>query len=76
MAQMASIARPALVISGNHDVGSLEHAVAMAKILPKGRLAVFPGGHGTYLGSLESLENGVWPRFNATELIREFLDGK
>lgn len=73
-AQIASIAHPALVISGNHDVGSLEHAVAMAKFLPKGRLAVFPGGHGTYLGSLESLENGVWPRFNATELIREFLD--
>jgi pimeloyl-ACP methyl ester carboxylesterase len=73
-AQMASIAHPALVISGNRDVGSLEHAVRMAKLLPKGTLAVFPGGHGTYLGSIESLRDGRMPRFNAIELIREFLD--
>lgn len=71
--QMRSIRGPVLVINGNRDVGSLEHAVAMCRVLPHSELAVFPGGHGTYLGSLDALENGVWPRFNATELIEEFL---
>jgi len=70
---MRSIRRPVLVINGNKDIVSLEHAVAMCRVLPEATLAVFPGGHGTYLGTLESLENGVWPRFNAVDLIEEFL---
>ena len=72
--QMKLIKAPALVITGNHDVGSLEHAVEMYRIIPTCELAIFPGGHGTYLGTIESLENGKWPQFNATYLIEEFLD--
>ncbi len=71
--QMKSITAPTLVIYGNNDVGSLEHAVEMYRIIPNCELAIFPGGHGTYLGTIESLENGKWPKFNATELIEEFL---
>ncbi len=72
--QMRSITAPALVINGNMDVGSMEHAVETCSIIPNCKLAVFPGGHGTYLGSIESLENGKWPQFNATALIEEFLE--
>jgi pimeloyl-ACP methyl ester carboxylesterase len=71
--QLRSLACPVLVINGNQDVGSLEHAVAMTRLFPKAELAVFPGGHGTYLGTLESVEDGKLPRFNATELIEGFL---
>jgi pimeloyl-ACP methyl ester carboxylesterase len=72
--QMKSIKAPALVINGNTDVGSPDHAVEMYRIIPNCELAIFPGGHGDYLGAIESLENGKWPKFNATALIEEFLD--
>jgi len=72
--QIRSIKAPTLVINGNQDVGSLEHAVEMCKTIPTCELVVFPGGHGTYLGTIESLPNGKWPEFNATKLIEEFLD--
>lgn len=72
--QMRAIKAPALVINGNADVGSPEHAVEMYRLIPDCELAIFPGGHGTYLGAIESLKNGQWPAFNATALIEEFLD--
>lgn len=72
--QMKSISVPALIINGNKDVGSLEHALEMYRILPNAVLAIFPGRHGDYLGAMETLENGTWPSFNATLLIEEFLD--
>ncbi|HEY5408912.1 MAG TPA: alpha/beta hydrolase [Ginsengibacter sp.] len=72
--QMKSIKAPALVINGNSDVGSAEHAVEMYRIIPNCALAIFPGGHGDYLGALETLENGTWPSFNAIYLVEEFLD--
>jgi pimeloyl-ACP methyl ester carboxylesterase len=72
--QMKSIKAPTLVINGNLDVGSLEHAVEMCRMIPTSELAIFPGGHGNYLGAIESLSDGKWPKFNATSLIQEFLD--
>jgi pimeloyl-ACP methyl ester carboxylesterase len=73
-AQMRSIQAPALVVSANNDVGSPEHAVSMYRIIPNCALAIFPGGHGDYLGEIAALRHGTWPKFNATELIEEFLD--
>lgn len=71
--QMKSIRTPTLIISGSKDIGSPEHAVEMYRIIPDSELAIFPGGHGAYLGTIESLENGNWGPFNATSLIEEFL---
>ncbi|MES2332577.1 MAG: alpha/beta hydrolase [Bacteroidota bacterium] len=72
--QLKAIEAPTLVINATHDVASPEHAVEMYRLIPNCELAIFPGGHGTYLGTIESLENGKWPDFNATPLIEEFLD--
>lgn len=72
--EMKSIKALTLVINGNEDVGSAEHAVEMYRLIPDCELAIFPGGHGTYLGTVEALENGVWPAFNATALIESFLN--
>lgn len=72
--QMKSIKAPTLVINGTKDVGSIEHAVEMYYIIPNCELAIFPGGHGTYMGTIESTENGKLPKFNAVALIEEFLD--
>jgi pimeloyl-ACP methyl ester carboxylesterase len=72
--QMKSIQAPALVINGTNDVGSAEHAVEMYRIIPNGELAIFPGGHGAYLGAAESLEGKEMSKFNAVPLIEEFLN--
>lgn len=72
--QVQSIKAPTLVISGSRDVALVEHAVEMYRIIPNCELAIFPGGHGTYLGTIESLEDGHWPKFNAVHLVNEFLD--
>ncbi len=53
--QIRLIKAPTLVINGNQDVGSMEHAVEMCNHIPGCELVVFPGGHGTYLGAIESL---------------------
>ena len=72
--EMRSIKAPTLVINGNEDVGSPEHAVEIYKLIPDCELAIFPGGHGAYLGTIETMENGEWPAFNATALIEAFLN--
>ncbi len=72
--EMKTIKAPTLVINGNQDVGSMEHAVEISRIMPHAILAVFPGGHGNYIGTIESIENGNLPEFNAIQLIEEFLD--
>lgn len=52
-ASLRAITANALVIVGDHDVMSVEHDAALARLL-RAKLAVIPGsGHGTYLGSAE-----------------------
>jgi pimeloyl-ACP methyl ester carboxylesterase len=72
--QMKLIKAPALVINGSHDISTPEHAVEMYRVIPDSELAIFPGGHGAYLGAIETLENENWSSFNAIHLIEEFLD--
>jgi pimeloyl-ACP methyl ester carboxylesterase len=72
--QIKSIKCPTLVINGNNDVAPVEHAVELYRLIPNCELAIFPGSHGTYLGSIESLPDGQWPKFNAVALIEELLD--
>lgn len=72
--QMRSISAPTLVINGNNDICSLEHAIEMYRIIPNCTLAILPGGHGTYLGAIEALDNANWTQSYAANLIEEFLD--
>jgi pimeloyl-ACP methyl ester carboxylesterase len=72
--QLKAIKVPTLVISATQDVGSPEHAVEMYRVIPNCELAIFPGGHGSYLGTLESVDDGRLPKFNGINLIEEFLD--
>jgi len=45
-----SIQAPVLVVIGDQDLPLPEHAVAMSRLLPHGRLAILPGHHGEYFG--------------------------
>lgn len=72
--QMRSIKASVLVINGNNDVGTPEHAVEMYRLIADCELAIFPGGHGDYLGAIETLGDNEWSKFNATHLVEQFLD--
>src|SRR6476661_10082113 len=56
--QLSSIQAPTLVINGNHDVGTMERPIEICRLIPNAQLAIFPGGHGTYLGAIEALVDG------------------
>jgi len=72
--QLRSIKVPALIFNGNEDVGSPEHAVEMFRLLPHAKLAILPGGHGTYLGELATrTEQSKLPKLTAA-IIEEFLN--
>jgi pimeloyl-ACP methyl ester carboxylesterase len=69
---ISSIQAPALVLSGDKDVPLPEHAVEMYRRLPHASLAIFPGGHGGYMGELATLEGAHNPPV-ALPVIEDFL---
>jgi pimeloyl-ACP methyl ester carboxylesterase len=69
-----SITVPALLIAGDKDIITPEHAVAMSRLIPHCQLAILPGGHGNYLGEITTLINGKWTQEYASSLIEQFLD--
>jgi pimeloyl-ACP methyl ester carboxylesterase len=58
-ASLRAIAAKALVMVGDRDVMSVEHATRLARLLPHAELAVMPGAaHGAYLGAAEAARPG------------------
>jgi pimeloyl-ACP methyl ester carboxylesterase len=49
---IGSIEAPTLLMIGDADSVRPEHALEMFRLLRHARLAVFPGGHGAYIGEL------------------------
>ena len=70
--QMRSIKAPALIITGDKDVVSPEHAVEMQHILANSRLAILPGGHGDYIGELTTPQDKTYIAGIAA-MINKFL---
>jgi pimeloyl-ACP methyl ester carboxylesterase len=70
-----SIRAPTLVIAGDRDVPTVEHALELTRLLPQARLIVLPSGHGEYLGELDVAQKGSrYPEWTAA-LVEQFLDG-
>jgi len=67
-----SIQAPTLVLIGNADVTTPEHALAMSRLLPKGKLVILPGAHGECLGEVMFDEPGNLPWITAG-IIEDFL---
>ena len=70
---LRTIQAPTLVVVGDRDVVRTEHAVEMARLLPRGRLAVLPGAHGEYMGELMTRRAGSRIPELFTALVEEFL---
>lgn len=74
--QMKSIKAPTLLINGNNDVGSVEHAVVTYHQIPNCQLAIFPGGHGDYMGEIATTNNLDEYNDFFVPIINKFLDAK
>jgi pimeloyl-ACP methyl ester carboxylesterase len=71
-AQMRSIKAPALIIIGDKDVVTPEHALEMQRLLANSRLAIIPGIHGEYIGEITTPQDTAL--FTGTvSMINKFL---
>jgi pimeloyl-ACP methyl ester carboxylesterase len=70
---LRSIEAPALIVAGDRDVTRPEHAVELSRMLPNARLAILPGGHGTYLGAVDAPASGTPPEITAA-IFEDFLN--
>ena len=74
--QIKSIKAPTLIIIGDKDVITLEHAIEMHRQIANSDLAIIPGGHGEYIGEITTIK----PDFKKSDLvipmIEKFLNKK
>ena len=72
--QVRSINSPALIIIGDADVITPEHAVEMYRLIPNSELVVIPGGHGKYIGEITTLPNNTKDIDFVVAVTNEFLE--
>jgi pimeloyl-ACP methyl ester carboxylesterase len=65
-----SIQAPSLVVIGDRDLPKPEHAVEMCRLLPRGRLVILAGTHGSYMGEAMSSD----PNSKVPELFVAMVD--
>ncbi|WP_423146181.1 alpha/beta fold hydrolase [Rubrolithibacter danxiaensis] len=73
---IASIKARTLIVAGDKDVTTPEHAVEMSRLISNSSLMILPGGHGDYIGEITTLKHGNEPYRAAVLLIRQFLEEK
>ncbi|WP_210244143.1 alpha/beta fold hydrolase [Arenimonas fontis] len=72
--QVRAVQAPVLVLAGDRDIVTPEHAAELARLFPRGRLMILPGGHGEYLGEqLTTLPGSCYPQ-RTLPLVLQFLD--
>lgn len=73
---LSAIKAPALVVIGDQDIVTPEHAVEMYRLLPDGRLAILTGNHGSYLGETMTPDNDSKIPALFVAMVEEFLDAE
>lgn len=67
---------PVLVLIGDHDLPTPEHAVEMYRLFENGRLAILPGSHGSYMGEIMTSNPNLETLQYFVAVLNEFLAGK
>jgi len=70
---MHSIKAPTLLIIGDHDIITPEHAVEMSRAIPHAELMILPGDHGSYIGEVCSVKKGSKIPEMTVAVVEEFL---
>lgn len=68
--QIRSIKAPTLIIIGDKDIITPEHAIALHRQIENSELAIIPGGHGEYIGEITTLT----PDFRESELVVPMIE--
>lgn len=71
---LKTIKAETLILSGDHDVASPEHAVKLSRLIPNARLMVLPYGHGDYMGEASSTTKETKTPEFTIGLVQEFLN--
>jgi pimeloyl-ACP methyl ester carboxylesterase len=64
------VAQPTLIIIGDKDVITPEHALELHRQIPHSELAIIPGGHGEYIGEITT----VTPQFQDDHLVVPMIE--
>lgn len=75
-AMLQAVRQPVLVMAGNQDVATMAHTMELYQLFPHGRLAIFPGGHGEYIGEATALKPDSGAPERTAAMIAEFLDAE
>jgi pimeloyl-ACP methyl ester carboxylesterase len=71
---LKSIKASTLIINGDKDVITNEHALKMSKLIPNAELMILPGAHGAYLGEIcTAVPNSKVPEMTVAA-VEEFLE--
>lgn len=74
--QLKSIKVPTLLIIGDKDIITPEHAIALHRQIANSELAIIPGGHGDYIGEITTLDADFNERDVVIGMIERFLNKK
>ena len=74
--QLKAIKVPALIIIGDKDIITPEHAIELHRQIANSELAIIPGGHGEYIGEITTLKPGFKESELVVPMIEKFLDKK
>lgn len=72
--KIKSIKAPVLIIIGDKDVITPEHAIEMHRLIINSELAIIPGGHGEYIGEITTLKPNYKESDFVVPMIEKFLD--
>ncbi|HSD14984.1 MAG TPA: alpha/beta hydrolase [Flavobacterium sp.] len=68
--KIKTVKAPTLIVIGDNDVITPEHALEMHRLISNSELAIIPGGHGEYIGEITTLK----PDFKESELIVPMIE--
>lgn len=74
--KIKSVKAPALIIIGDKDLVTPEHALELHALIAHSELAIVPGGHGEYIGEITTVKPGFKESDLVIPLIEKFLDEK
>ncbi|TDO22260.1 alpha/beta fold hydrolase [Sediminibacterium goheungense] len=63
-----------LIIIGDKDIITPEHAILLHRLITNSSLAIIPGGHGAYIGEITTIGSDFKESDLATPMIEKFLD--
>lgn len=72
--QIKSIKAPTLIIIGDKDVITPEHAIELHRQIANAELAIIPGGHGEYIGEITTIKHGFKESDFIVPMIEKFLN--